>query len=116
MVNPGYAPGAAAPQEGNGLAVAALVLGILSIVLFWFPFVNWILALLAIIFGAIGMAKGKRVGKGRGMAITGLVCGVLCVAISVISILFFVSKAKDIDKELQRELKEQQQQHEKDMK
>src|SRR5579863_6740502 len=116
MVNPGYAPGAPAPQQGNGLAVAGMICGILSIVLFWVPVFGWILALLGVIFGAVGISKANKVGKGKGMAIAGLACGLLSVLISIAMIFLFVSAAKDVDKELRKQMKENQQQIEKDMK
>jgi hypothetical protein len=62
----------------HGLAVAALVCGILGI------FTFGILSILAIIFGAISLKKIKRSGgfyTGRGMAIAGLVLGIILVAI-----------------------------------
>tara|TARA_B110000196_G_C21133414_1_gene659728 strand:- start:634 stop:1158 length:525 start_codon:yes stop_codon:yes gene_type:complete len=52
---------------GNGFAIAALICGILG-------FVVPGLGLLSIIFGAIGAGK-KR--KGRGMAITGMILGIV---------------------------------------
>lgn len=77
--------GYAAPQQGNGMAVAALVLGIVSLVLSWVPFFDWILGALAIIFGAIGMSAAKqRGGAGRGMAVAGLVLGIITVALGVL--------------------------------
>lgn len=115
-MNPGYAPGAPAPQQGNGLAVAAMICGILAIVLFWVPVLGWILALLGVIFGAIGISKANKVGKGKGMAIAGLACGVLSVIISIAVIFLFVSAAKDVDKRLKQMEKENQQQIEKDLK
>ncbi|HTR56237.1 MAG TPA: DUF4190 domain-containing protein, partial [Kofleriaceae bacterium] len=109
-------PGApAAPQQGNGLAVASMVLGILAIVFFWLGPLCWILAVLAIIFGAIGIGKANKVGKGKGMAIAGLACGLLGVLISVAVIFLFFSAAKDVDKELRRMEKENRQQMEKDL-
>jgi hypothetical protein len=85
MVNPGFAPEtqASQSQEGNGMAVAGMVLGILAVVLCWFPFVNWALALLGIVFGALGIGKGNRVGKGKGMAIAGLVCAIVGAVLGV---------------------------------
>jgi thiamine transporter ThiT len=69
------------------MAVAALVLGILSIVLSWIPYVDFVLAVLAIIFGAVGLsAANKRGGAGKGMAITGLVLGVVTIVLGIIFI------------------------------
>ena len=65
-------------QEGNGMAVAGLVLGIIALVCCWVPFLNWLLALLGIIFGAVGNGKANRIGgKGKGLAMAGLICGIL---------------------------------------
>jgi hypothetical protein len=73
---PGGAPGG--QPQGNGMAVAGLVLGILGLVLCWASILGWILALLGIIFGGLGMSKANKIGgKGKGMAVAGLVCGVL---------------------------------------
>jgi hypothetical protein len=53
-----------APREGitqaNGLATASLVLGILSVVLFFTWIVAWVLGILAIVFGAIGISRTNR--------------------------------------------------------
>lgn len=60
-------------QQSNGLAIAGMVLGIVGLVLYWVPFIPYPLAILAIIFGLIGMAKPV----GKGMGITGLVTGII---------------------------------------
>jgi hypothetical protein len=98
MVNPGFVQpqgqGQAPQQEGNGMAVAGMVLGIISLVFCWFPFLNWILALLGIIFGALGIGKGNRVGKGKGMAIAGLACGVVAAIVGTVIFVAAVQQAK----------------------
>ena len=95
----GFTPGQqGAPvdqNQGNGMAVAGLVLGIIGLVLFFVPFICQILALLGIIFGALGMGKAKKIGgKGNGMAVTGLVLGVLAMIISVAFIFYAMSQAR----------------------
>jgi hypothetical protein len=66
-------PSAQAPQaqeQGNGLAVAGMVLGIIGLVFCWVPVLGWILALLGLIFGAVGNGKANKIGgKGKGMAL-----------------------------------------------
>lgn len=65
-----------APRTGNGKAIAALVIGIASIVMFWTTFFDAILVILAVVFGILGLNDARIPGRGgRGMAIAGLVCG-----------------------------------------
>jgi hypothetical protein len=63
---PGYADGKPRP---NGAAVAALVFGICGG------------SVLAIVLGFIGRARAKTAGRGRAMATTGLVLGVIWLAV-----------------------------------
>jgi hypothetical protein len=75
---PGYAPqpGFPAQPSKSGKATAAMVLGLVSILLFFFA----IPPLLALIFGLIALKEIKRSGGvigGRGKAITGVVLGIL---------------------------------------
>jgi hypothetical protein len=56
------------PQSTNGLAVAALVLGIV-----W---AFWIGSVLAIVFGHVALGQIRQQGQsGKGMAVAGLVLG-----------------------------------------
>lgn len=74
-----------ASASTSGMAVTSLVLGILAVVSSWMPIINnfsFILAFLGIIFaiiGLVGTVRGKK--KGKGMAVAGLVLGVLSVII-----------------------------------
>lgn len=54
----------------NGMATASLVLGILG---FFLP----ILSILALIFGGIGISNANQGATGKGLAITGLVLGII---------------------------------------
>ncbi len=60
-------------QRTNGLAVASLVLGIVSILLAWIPVVGLLGTPMAIIGLVLGLLALRRPG-GRGLAIGGLVC------------------------------------------
>lgn len=63
------------PKKSVGLAVASMVLGIVALVLSCcFPWVTIICALLAVVLGGASIAK--KMG-GKGMAIAGLVCGII---------------------------------------
>lgn len=65
----------------SGLSTAGLVLGILSVALFWIPFVRPVLSILAIIFGGISTSKKEKYG------LAGLILGI---ASWLIWILIFV--------------------------
>ena len=59
--------------QSNGMAVASLVLGILSILFVWIPFiglVSWILAPIGLVLGLVALNKPY----GKGMAIAGSIC------------------------------------------
>ena len=66
------------PTAGNGKAIAALVLGILSIVLCWLLIFDAVFVILGLIFGLIALSetRSKRAG-GRGLAVAGLICTVV---------------------------------------
>lgn len=75
-----------APQPGKGLAIAALVCGIVSFFCF-----AVILGPLGIIFGAVAKSKGCR----SGMATAGIVCGAIGVALWLILMVAGVSFVND---------------------
>lgn len=73
-------------KQTNGLAVASMVCGILSIILTCFiPYVSWALAIAGIILAAVSKKSGKS-----GMATAGLVCSIIALAIWVIFIIVVV--------------------------
>lgn len=74
-----------AVRAGNGMGVASMVLGIVGLVMFWVPFLNLIMSGLATIFGAIGLKT-----EGRGMAIAGLVMGLLVLLPLLMFVIFII--------------------------
>jgi membrane-bound ClpP family serine protease len=88
-------PGSAQPftassavRPGNGLGVAALVLGVASLVAA-VSFVLFPLALpgglLAAILGVIAVSRGRTSGAtSHGQAIAGIVCGILALVVAVV--------------------------------
>lgn len=76
--------GAAPARRGSGMAVAALVLGILAIVLSFTVIGGIVLGLLAVVLGLIASGRAKRgQAAGRGMAIAGYVTGAIGVLLAV---------------------------------
>ena len=83
------------PMGNNGLAVAAMVCGILAI----FPgcccgLLGIPLSIAAVVMGLVAMNQINATGgqqRGRGMAIAGLVCGGIAIAMDVVSVVFNVS-------------------------
>ena len=69
------------PQESKGLAIAYMVLGIVSLVFFCFPYLCIPCGIVGLILGGISIATKKG---GKGMAIAGLVCSILGIVIYVI--------------------------------
>ncbi len=70
----------------NGLAVAALVVGIIAAVSGWAPFWGVIVGIVAIVLGVIGLKKPG----GRGLAIAGIITGAAGALWSLIVSAFFV--------------------------
>lgn len=89
---PGYAGQQAwGPAPANGLGVAAMVLGIISVVGFCMWGLGIILGLLALIFGIIGRGRAKRgEATNGGMALAGIILGSIAMAISAAFLGFLI--------------------------
>lgn len=75
------------PKAGKGLGVAALILGIIGLILCFIPVINVfgvILAITALILGIVGMIIAKKKGGSKGMALTGLILGALGIIIFIV--------------------------------
>ena len=86
------------------MAVASLVLGILGTVIGLIPllaFIAIILGLLAVIFGPIGIGRARRVGYGKGMAIAGLILGIVALALAIYGFFVLNEAATELDRILQ---------------
>jgi hypothetical protein len=122
MVNPpgsGFTQDAGmqgAPPQGNGMAVAGLVLGLIGLVFCWVAIIGWLIGLLGIIFGAVGISKANRIGgKGKGMAIAGLATGLAGIIIGILLYVVIFAAAKhefERNIEHERELERSMHEHE----
>ncbi|MFE6689095.1 DUF4190 domain-containing protein [Streptomyces sp. NPDC057743] len=94
-----YVPAVGMAQPSNGMGVAALVLGLVGcalgvlIFLFW---LSWLPAVLAVIFGGVGLSQA-RAGRAtnKGMAVAGLVLGIIGVLAAVAGAVFTVVLVDD---------------------
>ncbi len=89
------------PPVGNfplpqGMAVASLVLGILSLVFLLVYCAGVVPAILAVVFGHVSLSR-VRAGteSGRGMALAGLICGYISLGLTasmvIVLVLFFLA-------------------------
>lgn len=78
----------ATPTGSDGMAVTSMILGLLAVAISWIPFLGILGALagiVAIVLGPIAMKRIKTSGRGgRGMAITGLVTGIVSVVLAIL--------------------------------
>jgi len=81
-------PAAPAPAAGatNGLAIAALVVGIIAVVSGWAPFWGVIVGAAAVVLGIIALKKPG----GKGMSIAGIITGAVGALWSLIISAFFI--------------------------
>lgn len=84
-----------AGNNGKGLGIAGMILGILAIILSFVPCFGWwaiVLAVVGVILSAVSMTQAKKAGAPKGMAIAGLICSILAIIIGSIW-LFIIAKA-----------------------
>ena len=78
---PQYQPQYAQPQQqgAKGMSIAAMVCGIIGLILCWIPFVGLIINAMAIIFYILSRKEAPN-----GMATAGLVCGIIGLVVALI--------------------------------
>jgi uncharacterized membrane protein len=73
-----------AVKGGNGMAVAGLVLGIVALLLCWFPPAGVVLGLVGLVLSIVGLAKSRSRGSGRGAAIAGLILSIVAIVLALV--------------------------------
>ena len=88
IAQPGYNSGASGPTpKPSGLAIASMILGILSVVLCFAAFLSLIMGVLAAIFGHVSRGQILRSNgqiTGGGMALTGIITGYVGICASLL--------------------------------
>lgn len=82
---------------GKGLAIAAMVLGIVGAALWCMWFLAIPCAILAVIFGIISRKKAVAANQGTGMATAGLVLGIIGIAIWIVLIILAVVAGEKVE-------------------
>jgi Na+/H+ antiporter NhaD/arsenite permease-like protein len=87
MGGPGYPGYPTTPPKG--LSITAMILGILALILvicgFWFPYPGILLGIAAAVVGFVALSKVKRREiAGRGMALTGVITGILAFVLGIV--------------------------------
>ncbi|HVK25077.1 MAG TPA: DUF4190 domain-containing protein [Actinokineospora sp.] len=85
-------PGPYGPTLQNGIGTAGFVTGLLGLILFWVPLIGLVLAIIGVSLSGVGMAKAnKGEANNKGLAIAGLVCGVIGLTIWLIAFIAVAS-------------------------
>ena len=86
-----------APAPNKTKSIVALVLGLVGIVLSFIPIgvagaiISLICSICAIVFGAMGMKACPKGVDGHGLAVAGLVLGIIAVACAVIALICVIA-------------------------
>lgn len=73
---------------GKGQGIASMVLGIVALVLFCIWYISIPCAVVGLILGGVSIHEAKTVGAKNGMAVAGLVCSAIAIAICLIVLIF----------------------------
>lgn len=74
-------------NNGKGMSIAALVLGIIACAFFWWPYVNivtLILGIVGLILAIMGSKNAKAAGAPTSLATAGLVLSIIGIVLSAI--------------------------------
>ena len=82
-----YVP-VAPPEPGRALAIAGLIVGIISLFT-WLPFLGFPISIVGIILSAIGQRSVSR----KGMAVAGLVLSIVTLILTLITTIAFLASS-----------------------
>lgn len=93
-------------KGGQGLAIAGMVLGIISLVCCCFGYIALVIAIVGFVLSLISLIQKK---PGKGMAIAGIVCSVISIVFLVICMAVGNSISPSEYQEILKQLEEMQQ-------
>ncbi len=73
-------------QKENGMSVAALVLGIVTLIFFWVPIISLITGIVGVVMAIIGLVKEDH----KAMPIIGMILSLIGLALSSLMILGYI--------------------------
>ena len=87
-------------NTGHGMGVAALIMGIISIIVAFIPCVGllaFFTAVAAIVLGAIGISQASNANAPKGLSVGGLITGAFALLISIAQVVFFAGFSNKLD-------------------
>jgi hypothetical protein len=97
-------PAGAPPPSGganNGIAIAAMVCGIVAVTTAWIPFlgiVGLIAGIVALALGIPALSRSRATGRRRGPAIAGIVTGAIGIVLGVLGIVLTVALYRAVER------------------
>lgn len=77
-----YDNGSPQNEQSNGMGVASMVCGILSIITCCLWYIGLILAIVSLVLGILQIRKSSK----KGMAIAGIICSIITIILVIISL------------------------------
>lgn len=81
---------------GKGMGIAAMVLGIISLVFFCLWYIAIPCALIGVILGGVSSSKAKQAGMKNGPATAGIVCSSIALALAVLFIVLMIAGLAEV--------------------
>jgi hypothetical protein len=92
LTTPHQPAGAPASAPNNTLGLVSMILGILAIVLACCYYIGVGVGIAAVVLGFMGKQKADQgLATNRGMAMTGLICGAVAIALGILAGILTVS-------------------------
>ena len=104
------APTPPAASQGNGLAVAGMVLGIIGLAGGCLYGIGLAPAIVGLILSIMGKKKAKQTGVGGGMATAGIVCSVIALALAAVVLIGLIVGFSIFGAKVAEEMERMQQQ------